>query len=122
MEEKEGSDNETKPNIVDNPSCPNSAAEDDGQEEEDKNIKENLERRYQSMKRCTLDSCGSDEQSSICYPMAVVEKKKHKDIFKKHCKMMVVAVGESLPSGGCQRCLSVSVFLSIGIQNFKKKC
>lgn len=88
MEEKEGSDNETKPNIVDNPSCPNSAAEDDGQEEEDKNIKENLERSYQSMKSCTLDSCGSDEQSSICYPMAVVEKKKHKDIFKKHCKMM----------------------------------
>ena len=36
----------------------------------------------------TLDSCGSEDNSSICYPISVVEKKKHKDIFKKHCKMM----------------------------------
>jgi len=88
--EEKMSNNETKAKDEDNPSSVPLTEEDESHEKEAKQEeeKESVAMSYQSLKSCTLDSQGSDEQSSICYPMAVVEKKKHKDIFKKHCKMM----------------------------------
>jgi len=56
---------------------------------EDEMMKETKADQSVSSGKClTLDSQGSDEESVACYPITLVEKKKHKDIFKKHCKVM----------------------------------